>query len=138
MVVIAHCEDSRWFAEECKKVWEGRGHTVILFPSPENNIANAIVAAHPDVIVTDFNMPVLDGLEVLSLLQDDERTRAIPRILYTLQNTADVRDQALAFGALFTAAKQEYSPEAFIVLLEAELSRLHHFPVAGKNGSIAV
>jgi CheY-like chemotaxis protein len=37
----------------------------------------------PEVIVTDLNMPGLDGLEVTRLLKRESRTRGIPVVLCT-------------------------------------------------------
>jgi len=38
---------------------------------------------HPDAIILDVNMPVLDGYEVLASLKNDQKTSSIPTILLT-------------------------------------------------------
>jgi CheY-like chemotaxis protein len=37
----------------------------------------------PDFILLDLNMPVMNGLELLSIIRQDERLRAIPVVIYT-------------------------------------------------------
>jgi two-component system, OmpR family, alkaline phosphatase synthesis response regulator PhoP len=40
----------------------------------------------PDIVVTDFQMPVMDGLELVGKLREDERTKSIPVIMLTGRN----------------------------------------------------
>lgn len=54
----------------------------------------------PDVILLDIFMPGIDGLEVCQHLKNDDRTKFIPIIMITAQNT----DQTLRFKALDTGA----------------------------------
>jgi CheY-like chemotaxis protein len=53
----------------------------------------AAVVRHPDVIVTDLQMPVMDGFEEIARLQGDERTREIPVVVLsgTLPDQATMR-----------------------------------------------
>ena len=43
----------------------------------------AILAALPDLILSDISLPYMDGLELLDVLRRDETTHAIPVILLT-------------------------------------------------------
>ena len=54
----------------------------------ESNVAATeafewVLGAQPDVVVTDYRMPGLDGLEFCQQLATDPDTRDIPRILLT-------------------------------------------------------
>ena len=44
-------------------------------------------SAHPDVIVLDYRMPMMNGYEVAERLQQIPETRHIPLILSTSENT---------------------------------------------------
>ena len=50
--------------------------------------------AHPDLIILDLMLPKLDGYKVCRLLKFDERTRAIPILIFTAR--AQVEDVTLA------------------------------------------
>ncbi|QMU76581.1 response regulator [Streptacidiphilus sp. PB12-B1b] len=49
-------------------------------------------AGRPDLIVVDLNMPRMNGCELLTVLKDDERLKAIPVVVLTTSDApADVR-----------------------------------------------
>ncbi|WP_447749161.1 HD domain-containing phosphohydrolase [Pseudomonas nicosulfuronedens] len=54
----------------------------------------------PDLILLDVMMPGMDGFEVCRRLRDDARTRHIPVIFITAQNTADEEIRGLELGAV--------------------------------------
>jgi two-component system alkaline phosphatase synthesis response regulator PhoP len=47
----------------------------------------------PDIIVTDFQMPVMTGLELVEKLRQCEQTKDIPVILLTARNFAISQEQ---------------------------------------------
>lgn len=55
------------------------------------------LSAHPDLIVSDVNMPVMDGLDFCRKIKGDDRLRHIPIILLTA--LTDEKDQLAALGA---------------------------------------
>ena len=59
----------------------------------------ALLADVPDLIISDVNMPFLDGLELLSLLRADESTAAIPVILLSGRSDGDTAAKAVELGA---------------------------------------
>jgi CheY-like chemotaxis protein len=42
----------------------------------------------PDIVVTDYQMPVMTGLELIAKLREDERTKDIPVVLLTARSFA--------------------------------------------------
>jgi two-component system chemotaxis response regulator CheY len=53
----------------------------------------------PGLILMDWNMPVLDGYQVLLMLAKDERYKTIPVIMLTSESDDANRVQALEAGA---------------------------------------
>lgn len=63
---------------------------------PAENGAEAFELAcqeNPDIIVTDFQMPVMTGLELVEKLRQCEQTKNIPVILLTARNFAISQEQ---------------------------------------------
>jgi two-component system chemotaxis response regulator CheY len=52
-----------------------------------------------DVILSDINMPVMDGLEFVNRLQSVERARGVPVVMITTEASEKHVLQALASGA---------------------------------------
>jgi two-component system chemotaxis response regulator CheY len=52
-----------------------------------------------DLIITDINMPVMDGLKLISLVRRDLKYRTIPIMIITTEGGAEDRERALALGA---------------------------------------
>jgi len=59
----------------------------------------ALLAQTPDLIVSDLNMPFLDGFELLSLLRSDPETASIPVILLSGRSDGDTMAKAVELGA---------------------------------------
>lgn len=57
------------------------------------------LASHPDVIVCDVNMPVMNGIELSRKLKADKRTCHIPVILLTASTGEDEQIRGLESGA---------------------------------------
>jgi len=52
----------------------------------------------PCLIVLDYNMPGLNGKEVLNYLQNDSRFRTIPKIIYTTSDSRSDKAEFLSLG----------------------------------------
>ena len=58
-----------------------------------------LAGARFDLIITDINMPILDGLKLVKRLRADERYQDVPIIIITTEGAAEDRQRALALGA---------------------------------------
>ena len=52
-----------------------------------------------DIIITDINMPILDGLKLVKRLRADENYKDVPIVIITTEGAAEDRQRALALGA---------------------------------------
>lgn len=59
----------------------------------------ALLAQPPDLIVSDLNMPFLDGFELLSLLRSEPETASIPVIMLSGRSDGDTMAKAVELGA---------------------------------------
>jgi CheY-like chemotaxis protein len=71
----------------------------------------------PDIIIADYMMPVMSGLEFLEKLRANEQTKDIPFILLTARNFAidDVRQQQLQVSQCIT---KPFSPKELLRTIE--------------------
>jgi len=70
-----------------------------------------------DMILTDINMPVMDGLKLVSLVRKDPIYKTIPIIVITTEGANEDRDRALALGA------DEYIPKPIQTTKILEVAR---------------
>ena len=52
-----------------------------------------------DLVLTDINMPIMDGLKLVSLLKSNPVYQEIPVVIITTEGAAEDRDKGLALGA---------------------------------------
>jgi two-component system chemotaxis response regulator CheY len=79
-----------------------------------------LLASQPvDVILTDINMPGMDGEELLRRLQQDDVLRSVPAVVVSTDATAYRIERMLALGARGYVTKP-FSPE----VLRQELDRV--------------
>jgi CheY-like chemotaxis protein len=53
----------------------------------------------PDVIVLDFSLPGMNGLECLEAIRSSRRLQDVPVVIYSSGVTKEIRHKALALGA---------------------------------------
>ena len=54
---------------------------------------------HFDLALIDINMPIMDGLKLISLMRGEESLQAIPIVVITTEGADEDRQRALALGA---------------------------------------
>lgn len=52
-----------------------------------------------DLILADINMPVMDGLKLVSLVKNNQSYKDIPVIIITTEGAKEDKERALAIGA---------------------------------------
>jgi two-component system chemotaxis response regulator CheY len=52
-----------------------------------------------DLIFTDINMPIMDGLKLVSLVRNDPGYKQVPIVIITTEGASEDRERALALGA---------------------------------------
>jgi two-component system, chemotaxis family, chemotaxis protein CheY len=58
-----------------------------------------ISSDHFDLALIDINMPVMDGLKLISLIRGEESLKGIPIVVITTEGAKEDRDRALVLGA---------------------------------------
>jgi len=52
-----------------------------------------------DLILTDINMPIMDGLKLVSLVRGNDSYKDIPIVIITTEGAKEDRERAMALGA---------------------------------------
>lgn len=74
----------------------------------------------PDLIITDFNMPNMNGLELLAAVRQMAEHRFTPVLLLTTETSEALRNAAKANGATGVMIKP-FNPEKLLRTLEKVL-----------------
>ena len=71
-----------------------------------------------DIIITDINMPILDGLKLVKRLRADESYKDVPIIIITTEGAEEDRQRALALGANAYITKPIQAPQVLSMVKE--------------------
>lgn len=70
-----------------------------VYTAKNGREALEVVARHPvDLVITDLNMPEMNGLELIAALKGDDRLSGIPIIVVSTEGRDAYVEQALAMG----------------------------------------
>jgi two-component system chemotaxis response regulator CheY len=58
-----------------------------------------------DMILTDINMPVMDGLKLVKLVRENEKLKHLPIIIITTEGAEEDRERGMKLGANAYIAK---------------------------------
>ncbi len=74
-----------------------------------------------DAVITDDQMPGMDGIEVLRIARDDEALKKIPFIVISGHASEEARANAMAIGATAYLVKGDFEKEELLVILRKAL-----------------
>ncbi len=70
-----------------------------------------LIDFHPDIVLVDIMMPIMDGVEMVTRLKANPTTKALPVIMLTNLSDLKKADAAIAAGALKYFIKSKYDPD---------------------------
>ena len=71
-----------------------------------------------DIVVTDINMPIMDGLKLVKRIRSDDTHKDIPIIIITTEGSQEDRSRALALGANAYITKPIQAPQVIAKVKE--------------------
>ena len=71
-----------------------------------------------DVVITDINMPIMDGLKLVKRVRMDERHKDVPVIVITTEGSSEDRERAMALGATAYITKPIQAPQVIAKVKE--------------------
>ena len=93
-----------------------QGHRLLEAADGREGLA-AVQAEHPDLVITDVLMPVMDGYEFVRQLRLDPATSGIPVVFYTAHyGEREARALALSSGVSYVLTKPAESEEVLKIV----------------------
>ena len=91
----------------------------------------------PDLVLLDFMLPKMDGLEVLKRLRSEHRFANLPVIVFSASGRPNIVEEALAAGATIVVSKTSTGPKQIIKLVRDLLEKSPQ-PTATTNPQISI
>ncbi len=117
---VLHVDDSKAMRMIVQRTIKQAGFEGLTFVEAENGVQalEVIEAEKPDVVFSDWNMPEMNGIELLRKLREDGNQITLGFI--TSESNPETRKEAMDAGATFVITKP-FTPESFQQVLEAVL-----------------
>lgn len=129
-------DDSTPMRAVIKKVIRASGFDVGDFLEAVNGReALAVLDTHwVDIVLTDYNMPDMDGLELLKKIKMDECTKNIPVVMVTTEGSSQRVDTFIEEGAL-AYIKKPFTAEQIRRTLNSILGEPENGPDKNDTGN---
>jgi two-component system cell cycle response regulator DivK len=114
---ILYVEDNEFNRKIVRQLLAKTSYRLVEAMDGEAGVAAAL-AAPPDLILMDIQLPKMSGLEATRQLRDDARTAAVPIIVVTSFALSGDDQKAKAAGATAYLAKP-YSPRELLAKIRA-------------------
>ena len=110
---ILTVDDSRTMREMLKATLLGAGFEVVQAEDGVHGLEVLEASDMPDVILTDINMPRMDGFGFIEGVRRDQRYRSVPILVLTTEGEPEKKDRARRAGATGWIVKP-FDPEKLI------------------------
>jgi two-component system sensor histidine kinase and response regulator WspE len=106
-------DDSLTVRELERKLLLGRGYEVAVAVDGMDGW-NALRAEDFDLLITDIDMPRMDGIELVTLLRRDSRLQSLPVMVVSYKDREEDRRRGLDAGADYYLAKASFHDDALL------------------------
>ncbi|SAK87854.1 CheA signal transduction histidine kinase [Caballeronia temeraria] len=106
-------DDSLTVRELERKLLASRGYDVSVAVDGMDGW-NAVRGERFDLVITDIDMPRLDGIELVTLIKRDAQLSALPVMIVSYKDRAEDRQRGLDAGADYYLAKGSFHDQALI------------------------
>jgi two-component system sensor histidine kinase and response regulator WspE len=106
-------DDSLTVRELERKLLRGQGYEVDIAVDGMDGW-NAVRSGHYDLVLTDVDMPRLDGIELLTLIRKDLRLKSLPVAIVSYKDREEDRQRGLEAGADYYLTKGSFQDETLL------------------------
>jgi two-component system chemotaxis response regulator CheY len=98
MPLVIFVDDSETALASTRMVTNSMPIEVKQYTEAEVALAEIKAGMTPDLIITDLNMPVMNGFEFLKGLREVPATKRTPTLMLTTETKAELKQQGKALG----------------------------------------
>lgn len=112
---ILAIDDTRTLRELLCRTLRQAKHDVVEAENGEEGLTR-FAESQPDVVITDLNMPVLDGIEFTRALRQRQDGSRVPIIILTTESAAELKAEGRKAGATAWMVKP-FDPQKLLDML---------------------
>lgn len=121
MATVLIVEDEFAIVDLLEMVLTDEGYRVLTAANGRQGLERLAEGPRPDLVISDYMMPVLDGAGLLQAMQDTEAHRDIPCIFISSMPEANVRERIKGYAAF---VRKPFQLAAVVQLVATILSTL--------------
>jgi len=114
---ILAVDDSLTVRELERKLLSGRGYDADVAVDGMDGW-NAVRSGHYDLVITDVDMPRMDGVELTTLIKKDPQLKALPVMIVSYKDREEDRLRGLSAGADYYLTKGSFHDETLLQAVE--------------------
>lgn len=100
MASILVVDDSKTIRSLLKNILEKEGHSVLEAVDGNDGLAKFAGADSIQVVITDINMPNMDGITMCQELKKTDKGKFVPVLIISTEGSPELKNQAKTAGAL--------------------------------------
>jgi two-component system chemotaxis response regulator CheY len=115
MATVLTVDDSPSIRQMIKVTLEPAGHAVVEAGDGVQGLAKA-QSSRPDLVITDLNMPQMNGLELIRALRKQPSLTGLPIVFLTTESNDALKQEAKSAGATGWITKP-FKPEQLLAVV---------------------
>jgi two-component system chemotaxis response regulator CheY len=100
MATILIVDDSQTMRFQVRQILTGAGHTAIEAADGREGLEKLRSTPGIDLILSDLNMPVMDGINMCQTAHKDPTLNKIPKVMLTTEASAELKAAGKAAGVI--------------------------------------
>ncbi|SMF08640.1 response regulator [Pseudobacteriovorax antillogorgiicola] len=120
MAKILIVDDSETLRDQLRDVIEKAGHQVVEGHHGRHGCEVAEANQDIDLIISDFNMPELDGISMIKRIKEQAQFKETPAFMLTTESTKELMQQGKEAGVMAWIVKP-FDEEEIIEAIDAVL-----------------
>ena len=120
---ILLAEDSKFFQNLIRPALESEGYQVVVVDDGALALKELLAGVRPDLVLSDIEMPNIDGYELAKAIRADSRWQNLPLIALTSLTSQEVKEKAAACG--FNEFMTKFDRDVLISVLQKYLKQLN-------------